>query len=416
MSHPRTVCFFGLFGQHNLGNDATLHAIVCSTRRLLPEIRLKCVCTGPEEISKRYDISAVLTQGPYRENLRLRGQSRGWRGAIRFVATLAARVALEIAHWGSAYRYLRGVDTLVVPGTGILSDYSTGPLGWPYAIFKWVTLAKLRGCRVAFVSLGAAPISYRLTQWFLRWSLFLADYRSYRDNYSKEFLQKEGFGVHDDPVYPDLVFSLPTEILPKAPVRNARKPVVGLGIKDHFGLLGRSDSASNGTNARFSTNVGMFLLWLLQHGYTVRLLVGDDVYDEAPKERLLRLVTDRSVTLADGQLISEPIASLEDLLPQIGATDIVISPRYHNVLIGLMMGKPGLSLSYNEKFRALMASVGLGEYCQDIDALNVDLLIAQFLELEKIAESLGPQLRQKAEDFRHELDDQYGRVFGVRAE
>jgi polysaccharide pyruvyl transferase WcaK-like protein len=81
-----------------------------------------------------------------------------------------------------------------------------------------------------------------------------------------------------------------------------------------------------------------------------------------------------------------------------------------------MMGKPGLSLSYNEKFRALMASVGLGEYCQDIDALNVDLLIAQFLELEKIAESLGPQLRQKAEDFRHELDDQYGRVFGVRAE
>jgi polysaccharide pyruvyl transferase WcaK-like protein len=289
-------------------------------------------------------------------------------------------------------------------------------LSWPYAIFKWVTLAKLRGCRVAFVSLGAAPISYRLTQWFLRWSLFLADYRSYRDNYSKEFLEKKGFGVHDDPVYPDLVFSLPAEILPKAPVHNARRPVVGLGIKDHVGLLGRYDSASNERNARFSKNVGMFLLWLLQHGYTVRLLVGDDVYDEAPKERLLRLVRDRGVTLGGGQLISEPIASLEDLLPQIRQTDIVISPRYHNVLIGLMMGKPGLSLSYNEKFRALMASVGLGGYCQDIDALDVDLLIAQFLELEKIAESLGPQLRQRAEEFRHELDDQYGRVFGVCAE
>src|SRR5262249_9784608 len=333
-------------------------------------------------------------------NLRFRGRSRGWRSTIRFVTTLGARVAFEIAQWGSGYRYLRGVDTLVVPGTGILCDYSTGPLAWPYAIFKWVTLAKLRGCRVACVSLGAGPISYRLTEWFLRWSLFLADYRSYRDNYSKQFLRKRGFGVSDDPVYPDLVFSLPAEILPKAPVPNARKLVVGLGVKDHFGLLGRYDSASDGKNARFSASLGTFLLWLLQHGYRVRLLVGDDVYDQAPKERLLRLVRDRGVTPADGQLISEPIGSLEDLLPQIGATDIVISPRYHNVLIGLMMGKPGLSLSYNEKFRALMASVGLGEYCQDIDALDVDLLIGQFLELEKIADSLGPQLRERAEDFR----------------
>jgi hypothetical protein len=36
--------------------------------------------------------------------------------------------------------------------------------------------------------------------------------------------------------------------------------------------------------------------------------------------------------------------------------------------------------------------------------------------LEKIAESLEPQLRQDAEAFRCELEDQCGRVFGVQAE
>ena len=412
MSPPKAVCFFGLFGQHNLGNDATLHAIICSTRRLLPNISVKCICTGSEQISKRYNISAVPMDAPYRENYRLRGLT-GWTGAIRFVARLGVRVALEIVHWGSAYRYLRGVDILVVPGTGILSDYSTGPLGWPYALFKWVTLAKLRGCQVAFVSLGAAPISYQLTRWLLRWSLFLADYRSYRDDYSKQFLQKEGFAVHDDPVYPDLVFSLPTQIFPQGFVRSDQKPVVGLGIKDHFGECGRPDSDSDARNLSFGTDVGMFLVWLLQRGYAVRLLVGDDIYDEAPRERLVRFVTDCGARTAVGQLISEPISSLEDLLSQICATDFVISPRYHNVLIALMVGKPTLSLSYNEKFRALMTTVGLGEYCQDIDALDLDRLIAQFLELEKVTEFLGPHLRNKAEDFRRKLDDQYSRIFGI---
>ena len=415
MSPPKAVCFFGLFGQHNLGNDATLQAIICSTRRLLPNISVKCICTGPEQISKRYNISAVPMGAPYRENFRLRAGSTGWTGAIRFVARLGVRVALEIAHWGSAYRYLRGADILVVPGTGILSDYSTGPLGWPYALFKWVTLAKLRGCQVAFVSLGAAPISYRLTRWLLRWSLFLADYRSYRDDYSKEFLQKEGFAVHDDPVYPDLVFSLPTQIFPQYFVRSDQKPVVGLGIKDHFGECGRPDSDSDARNLSFGTNVGMFLEWLLQRGYAVRLLVGDDIYDEAPRERLVRFVTDIGARPAVGQLISEPISSLEDLLSQICATDFVISPRYHNVLIALMVGKPTLSLSYNEKFRALMTTVGLGRVLsQDIDVLDLDRLIAQFLELEKITEFLGPHLRNKAEDFRRKLDDQYSKVFGIR--
>lgn len=55
----------------------------------------------------------------------------------------------------------------------------------------------------------------------------------------------------------------------------------------------------------------------------------------------------------------------------------------------------GLDRQTDEKFRALMASVGLGEYCQDIDALDVDLLIAQFLELEKIAEPLEPSCAKR---------------------
>jgi len=43
-------------------------------------------------------------------------------------------------------------------------------------------------------------------------AISLADYRSYRDDFSKDYLARIGFDTRNDFVYPDLAFSLKPEV------------------------------------------------------------------------------------------------------------------------------------------------------------------------------------------------------------
>src|SRR5262249_55059940 len=114
----------------------------------------------------------------------------------------------EAREYSRAWRTLNGTDIFIVPGTGLLTD-AFGLSGWgPYGLLKWSVIAKLRQCRVMFVSVGAGPIDSAFGRLLARFALSLADYRSYRDAPSKAVV--EGLGVHavNDGVFPDLVFDL----------------------------------------------------------------------------------------------------------------------------------------------------------------------------------------------------------------
>ena len=64
----------------------------------------------------------------------------------------------EVREYIRAWRTLEGTDMFVIPGTGLLTD-AFGLSGWgPYGVLKWSLVARLRGCRVMFVSVGAGPV------------------------------------------------------------------------------------------------------------------------------------------------------------------------------------------------------------------------------------------------------------------
>lgn len=153
------------------------------------------------------------------------------------------------------------------------------------------------------------------------------------------------------------------------------------------------------------------MTWLLENKYTVRVLIGDILYDSSVKQDLMDLLKKHESSFEEGQIINEPIFTVEQLLSQLAGTDIVVSPRFHNIVLALMLNKPVISLSYNEKFDALMNEFGLAEYCQGIDHFDVDKLIEQFIKLEKNAENLKPRIKQKTEEYRRALDEQYAFIF-----
>src|SRR2546421_4347962 len=213
----KRICLFGHFGKFNSGNDSSLLAILYNVRRFYPEAEVVCICDGPEAVAATHKIEAVpISSAVFK-----------LRNPRNRVARLLRRVLIgapsELWRYFRAFKTLKGADMLIIPGTGLLTD-AYGLHNWgPYSVFKWSLTAKLRRCKLLFVSVGAGPIYSPLGRWLVRAALALADFRSYRDEPSMKCVEGIGLCTKHDPVYPDLVFSLPETMVPHNENRGERK-------------------------------------------------------------------------------------------------------------------------------------------------------------------------------------------------
>jgi len=293
----------------------------------------------------------------------------------------------------------------------MLGDFGIGPFDLHYEILKWSIVAKLRGCKLLFVSVGAGPIAHPLSRLLVKAALSLADYRSYRDEFSRQYLESVGFKTLHDRVYPDLAFSLETSLTSAFPKghRNGDRRVVGLGLMDYYGQHLSSEDGER-VYQHYVERMARFAAWLLDHDYSLVLLIGDLAYDTRVKHDLLRILGETG-SLSPGRIIDKPVSSPEQLCELLAQTDMVIATRFHNALLALMLNRPVLALSYHEKVRSLMAGVGAEDYCQDAMELDVPRLIEQFGRLEEDAENLSSLIKAKTDGYRQALKEQYRHIF-----
>ena len=403
LGRPRKIALFGAFGVGNLGNECTLQSLLYHVRKRLPDVQVNCICTGPEETRSAYNISAsAINEMPFSPI-----QNR----ALRFLRRMVLGIPVEVCRWFKAMAKLRDVDMLVMTGTGMLGDFGISPFGLHYEILKWTIAANLCGCKVVFLSVGAGPLRHPLSRTFVKVALSCANYRSYRDQFSRDYLKSIGFYSERDDVYPDLAYSFPKTILP-APEPDHSKRVVGVGLMTYFNR--RCNASGDDTVYQdYIARLGNFVIWLTERKYEVRLLIGDVVYDEQARNDLRQFITEQGIDYESGKIVDEPAASVDDVLSQIQSVDIVVASRFHNVLLALMSAKPVLALSYHEKVQALMADSGLAEFCQDIESIDLQRMTGQFTSLEDRSNEIKRQLRQKAKGYRSELDEQYDHILGT---
>jgi len=398
------MALFGAFGVGNLGNECTFQALLHNIRTYVPDAEISCICPGPEATQSDYKISSSLIEELPFSPIKNR--------ALRLLRRIFASIPMELFRWIKAIARLKNADMLVMTGTGMLGDFGISPLGLHYEILKWAVAAKLTRCKVIFLSVGAGPLRNALSRQFVKAALGCADYRSYRDDFSKNYLQSIHFDSDPDPVYPDLAFSYPTAGLPRNSTHSCNKAVIGVGLMTYFNR--RSVSPEDETIYRgYLTKLGNFLTWLLERNYTVRLLIGDVTYDQRARQDLRTLLEERGFSYENGRIIDEPASSVEEVLSQIAATDLVVASRFHNVLLALMLGRPALAISYHEKVDALMEEAGLAGFCQDIESIDLEKLIGQFKALEEQSDHIREKLNQKAQACRIALDDQYKRIFCI---
>ncbi|MEV6105351.1 polysaccharide pyruvyl transferase family protein [Streptomyces sp. NPDC051940] len=377
------VGVFGLLGSGNLGNDGSLEAVLRYLRAAHPEAVVDALCGGPEAVTSRYGIPAT--------------RLHWYRGEYRTASRAGAVAAKGLGKLVDPFRtaaWVRRHDVVIVPGMGVLE--ATLPLRWwgfPYSLFLLCASGRLLGTRIALVGVGAAPIGNRPTRTLVRWSARLAAYRSYRDAPSREAMRAMGVDTARDEVYPDLAFSLPA---PSAP--SGQGGTVCVGVMAFHG--GNDDRArAEEIHRRYLEQTIRFVRALAADGRAVRLLSGDGV-DAPVVAAILDAVDSPLVTAA------EP-ASLADLMKEMAAADTVVATRYHNLICALKTGTPTLALTYAAKSEALMAGMGLGEYCHPAREVDADRLLEQFRALEQRSAELRRTLPVRTLDAARRLEDQF---------
>ena len=412
IGHPK-IAFFGIFGVQNLGNECTLQAILHNAREWLPGGNLYSICYRPDDTSRRHNVAAIPISARYFQSRTASGEVVQLKGGIsRLLRICFQRLPAELLDWWKAIKALRGTDLVVMTGTGMLTDYSSSAFGYPFDVFKWAVAARLAGCKVRFVGIGVGPIYGKLSRLFIRCALSLADYRSFRDQFSKNRIKITGFDSDKDPVFPDLAFSLPKDIFPQRSNRARQKRQVGLGIMDHRDIHIATLDEQEASYHAYLEKMCDFIAWLIEHGYGIHILQGDVKYDRRTRADLKVRLEQRGIRYDQAGIVDEDATTVEELLAQIAEVDIVVSPRFHNLLLGMMLNIPVVSISYDPKNDALLEGMGLGKYRQPLTELDARKLIDQFMDLEAHTDEVKPMISKRSGEYRAFLDEQYQLIFG----
>jgi polysaccharide pyruvyl transferase WcaK-like protein len=297
----KKIAFYGHFNSTNFGNESTLQTILYHLRRFYPDAKVTCICTRPETTVATHDMEVIIVSEAF---------FKSWvpRNSLsKVLRRICIGLPSEPYRWARGLMKLRRTDMLIVPGTGLLTD-AYGLLGWGvYNLLKWSLIAKVCRCKLLFVSVGGGPIYGTLGRRFVKLALSLGDFRSYRDKSTMQYFRGIGFHSDNDRVYPDLVFSLPEDVIPHQQIRKSRRAVVGLGVMEYAGKY----SVARPRDAiyfAYLENLVTVVKWLLAREYDVRLLTGD-LGDMHAKQEFKALLRERLSVCDEAHIIDEPICS-----------------------------------------------------------------------------------------------------------
>ena len=401
------VAIMGHVGVGNLGDEAIISAVVARFRERAPNLRLMAFTLNPRDTAARHGIPAyplrLYTERLLREPPpdfswaaayaaksavpRPDGDANtglaGWIRRRPLLTTLlrpgvviarGAREALAgLAFDSRSWRKLRGVKLLMWAGSGQVSDYVDGSLGYPLVILRWSFLARLRGAKVAFASSGAGPVTKPLSRLFIGAAVRLSHYRAFRDPYSLE----EGRSLRaPEPnlLVRDLAFSSPLLARNGAP-RSADAPLsIGINPLPFYGgeywhVL------SSSVYDRYVTAHAELAVALLRRGHRVTLFPTNIRVDPRCVRRVVERVADLGAEVASRLEVERGLRDVPDLFARLRTFDLVVATRYHGVLLSLACGTPAVAVVYHEKTRQVAEHMGFGEWCVDATAASGTTLI-----------------------------------------
>ena len=330
--------------------------------------------------------------------------------AVRALRALAGlpRVAIgETRFVARSLAALRRIDCLVVGGGGQLSDDFGGTWAFPYLVLKWTVMARLAGCRVLFVSVGAGPLDAGLARFFVKTALRLAVYRSFRDEGSRALIAGLGIpgSVHADPAW----------ALRVDKARDVARPAT-TGLVVGLNPFPYQDARywPGGEPARYEAYLDALAGLagaLLARGHSVVLFPTQLRSDPRVIADLRARLAARGRAEPRGRLLERTVETVDDLVATLASLDLVVSGRFHGILLAFLLGKPVVGLSYQSKIDELMRDAGQGAYLLSTADLHTDTILARVAALEADRAAVSARLDGEARRRRLVLDQQFDALF-----
>jgi polysaccharide pyruvyl transferase WcaK-like protein len=297
------------------------------------------------------------------------------------------------------------VDVLVVPGTGVLETKLVAtPWGLPYWLFLAALACRLQGREVVLLNVGAETPVHPVTRWLYRWTVRLATRCTYRDEASRDAVHSMGVRRRLGGVYPDLAFRLP------APGAGPERPGhVVLGVMAFQGGPG-DPSRGPGMVRSYVTRMTELVTRLVDEGRTVTIVIGD-LADHGLATEIAEAVRAGRPDLASGQVTVSDATTVQGIMREMGAAEVVLASRFHNVICALKMARPTVSLGYAEKNAHVLAEFGLDRFSQPMESLDVDLLVEQVEEVRRVHPSVEGLMKETLRRYEDTIDEELAEIF-----
>jgi polysaccharide pyruvyl transferase WcaK-like protein len=376
-------------GYGNLGDAASQDVAIANIRKRLPEAQLIGFSFVPADTTARHGIPCYPIRWWYPSSANTEAPAAGRNGAKQGLKSVLKRIPFlsgfaksilecgrDAKFWVSSYKAVSGLDILVISGGGQLSDLWRGPWSHPYAIFRFCLLTKLAGKKLYFLNVGAGPLDHWLSKWFAKQAVQMADYRSFRDEDSRELVRRLGVKAETH-VNPDLAYGLEVEQAENRAPRVASMPTVGInpiGFCDPRNWARKDEVVYR----EYLKKIVSFSGWLLERGYRLRIFTTDASLDKL-------VIADMTAALqsqVSPELFARVSASssydVKAVLREMAEFDFVVTSKFHGIIFSQVLEKPVISLSYHKKMDLAMQAAGQERFNANIERFDSGWLMEAF--------------------------------------
>ncbi len=375
---PVRLAVWGVYGRGNFGNEATLSAILqrLDARDVSPVLFTE----DPDEAARLHGVPAFRIGRPVSGRARSR-PIRALSAAFNRLGVLA-----------SALRRVAAVDAVAIGGTGPLEQYGSGSFGTPYEIWCLAIACRILRRPFLLLDIGVGVLPGAAGRFFVRGIARAASYRSYRDEASRESMDRSGArGTLDDTVAADLAFAL------RPPLSPLREPgLVVVGLMDFWG----ADSSFDATDEHASYRRRCLELvdGLTSRGHEVVLVGGDDV--DLAFAHTIAPDTAAAVRVVEAR-------TPDDLCLTLSAAAAVVATRFHTLVFALLAQTPVVSIGYDRKHQSVLEQFDIDGSHFGTEVFDPDTVVHRVEEAIRHTEPLREKMVRGVEAARTRLDDQW---------
>lgn len=369
------VALAGNYGHGNLGDEALLEGAI------------SCVATAvgvsPGEL-------IVLSDDQSDSILRLTKFGCEVRQLKRPLNGRLYRIPFVVA---DIYRALRGVDWLVFGGGGLLNDSNTTAV----PLFTIVNIiARLRGVRIAWMSIGIGPLEGKIHRWLVRRLLRSCDFLTVRDEKSADLAS----AITGKPALmaPDLAHGLTGPLIETSEDR-IRVAVSVIPYKKP----GVWFESSEPEYRAYCDKIVQIVKALLQSRQDIHVTLTPVslIQDQAAIEDISEIGSlGNHARVSAGQP-----KSVDDLINELARTTVVVASRLHSAVLGVVAGRVPIGIPYQPKVSSYLIELGADSPCFDIDAFSAEDVVQSVLSRldgsnsrDEIVQSINKKRREMIAD------------------